>query len=272
MSYRVQKKGEIIPLDIRQTISSRYHKITKAINKDFWDSCSDTEHSIYVGSYGRGTAVDTSDIDILVELPEDEYNRYDQLKGNGQSRLLQDIKNAILESYPKTDIRADGQVVKVQFSDGIKFEVLPAFRNISYWGNWDGTYRYPDSNMGGNWCSTNPKAEQKAMAEKNSSSNGLLYDTCKHMRYIRDNYFSSYKLSGIVIDSFVYAAIGNWKWSEGSGSKPADPGEYEKVLLDYYNSNTLWGTLRLSAPGSNDVVETEKSVECLKKVLDKMIS
>ena len=36
--------------------------------------------------------------------------------------------------------------------------------------------------------------EQAAMEEKNRTSNGLLLDTCKHMRFIRDNYFSSYHL------------------------------------------------------------------------------
>lgn len=51
------------------------------------------------------------------------------------------------------------------------------------------------------------------MRSKNNSDYGLLFDTCKHMRYIRDSFFSSYHLSGIVIDSFVYAAIGGWSWS-----------------------------------------------------------
>ncbi|MDR3320286.1 MAG: nucleotidyltransferase domain-containing protein [Desulfovibrio sp.] len=32
---------------------------------------------MYVGSYGSETAIDESDIDILVELPESEYTRYD---------------------------------------------------------------------------------------------------------------------------------------------------------------------------------------------------
>lgn len=86
--------------------------------------------------------------------------------------------------------------------------------------------------MGGNWRSTNPKAEQDAMRDKNKSSNGLLFDTCKHMRYIRDNYFKSYHLSGIVIDSFVYAAIKNWRWTTPEeSSSAAEPGEYEKLLM-----------------------------------------
>ncbi|EQB4284751.1 SMODS domain-containing nucleotidyltransferase, partial [Escherichia coli] len=32
------------------TISTRYRNITKRLNTDFWDSSSDTSHSLYVGS------------------------------------------------------------------------------------------------------------------------------------------------------------------------------------------------------------------------------
>lgn len=196
----VAKRGEIISFDQRKTILDRYKRITKAINREFWNTESDTAHSFYVGSYGRGTAVDTSDIDILVELPRDEYERFDAYKSNGQSRLLQAVKEAILNTYPKSEVRPDGQVVKVNFSDGIKFEILPAFQYLDNIGVWNGLYDYPDSNMGGRWLSTNPKAEQEAMKQKNRESNGLLYDTCRHMRQICDAHFSSYHLPGIVIE------------------------------------------------------------------------
>lgn len=96
MSDHISKCGEIIPMSTRSSISTRYHSITRAVNREFWNSSSDTLHSLYVGSYGRGTAVDTSDIDVLVELPKAEYDRYDYYNGNGQSRLLQAVKNAIL--------------------------------------------------------------------------------------------------------------------------------------------------------------------------------
>ena len=258
---RVKKYNNVIPKEIRDVISYRYKKITKAINREFWNSESETNNSIFVGSYGRNTAISTSDIDILVILPEEEFDRYNSLSGNRQSRLLQAVKNAIKHTYPNSDIRADGQIVKVNFSDGIQFEVLPAFKR------WDGNYIYPDSNMGGNWLSTNPKAEQNAIREKNNSSNGLLVATCRHMRYIRDNYFKSYTLSGIVIDSFVYNAMGNWFFSEQGGESTTSQ-TYEDVLLDYYNNNNL--NLRfngIKAPGSNDVVSLGKSFECLGKIL-----
>lgn len=133
MVDRVRKYDETISLDTRQRISKRYHAVTRAINKEFWNSISDTLHSLYVGSYGRNTAIDTSDIDILVELPGNLFDRYNNLIGNSQSRLLQAVRNAILNTYPKSDVRADGQVVKIHFSDGMYFEIVPAFKN------WDGS-------------------------------------------------------------------------------------------------------------------------------------
>lgn len=269
MSFPVVKHGETIPRDTRSTISTRYRTVTRAINREFWGSQSETQNSLYVGSYGRGTAIDSSDLDILVELPQNEYSRYDSATGNGQSRLLQAVRSAIQNSYPRSDVRADGQVVKITFSDDMRFEILPAFKNINWFGQWDGTYSYPDTNMGGNWRSTNPKAEQEAMKQKNITSNGLLYDTCKHLRRVRDDHYRSYHLSGIVIDSFVYVAMGNWRWTPDGESSSASYGDYERVLLNYLDQQTAWrSTLYLTAPGSGQEVDTRSSLECLKRVLN----
>lgn len=272
MSNLITKDSSSILLTTRQTIAKRYHLLTRAINNEFWNSTSDTLHSFYVGSYGRGTAISTSDIDILVEIPRTEYDRFNSVTGNGQSRLLQAIKKSIQAVYPRSDLRADGQVVKINFHDGIKFEILPAFQNVDILGNFTNGYIYPNSNMGGNWQATNPKAEQNAMKLKNGPdhSNGLLYATCKHFRFIRSSYFTSYHLSGIVIDSFVYSAMRNWKYVEQGSGSGAKAGDYENILLDYFNTKTMWGTLHLTSPGSNQVVDTTSSIDCLEKVLKKI--
>lgn len=47
----------------RETITMRYKRITEAVNRRFWNYVNDAAHSLYVGSYGRGTAINTSDID-----------------------------------------------------------------------------------------------------------------------------------------------------------------------------------------------------------------
>lgn len=270
MSYKVTRHDNVIPLETRQDISRRYRTVTRAINQEFWNSSSETTRSLYVGSYGRNTAVNTSDIDILVEIPESEYNRYAYSGGNGQSRLLQAVKNSIENTYSRSDIRADGQIVKINFSDGMKFEVLPAFPQM----NWNKivTYKYPDTNTGGNWRTTDPKYEQKAMKEKNNTSNGLLCATCKHIRTIRDDSYSSYHLSGILIDSFVYVAMGEWHFTDGDSNSSSQPKSYEQTLLDYYNQLSCNGIFApsLSAPGSRMSIDITKGWDVLGKILNKM--
>ncbi len=266
MSNKVVRHKDIISQEVRSKISKRYKRVTKAVNEKFWNSNSETSHSFYVGSYGRNTATSSSDIDILIEVPQHEYERYDSLSGNGQSRLLQAIKSSIIKAYPRSEVRADGQIIKINFTDGIKFEILPAFKEEDIFGNV--TYTYPDSNMGGNWKSTNPKAEQRSIYEKNKSSNQLLVATCRHMRIIKNKYYSSYKLSGIFIDSFVYNAIGNWKFVEkGSGNMDIS---YEKILLNYFDDNLFIFRSNFVAPGSNQRLEVEESLDCMRKVLLKM--
>ena len=266
---RVKKNIVGVESGKRELISKRYKRITKAVNSEFWSSNSETAHSLYVGSYGRGTATTDSDLDVLLSLPRSEYERFDTCKGNGQSRLLQAVKTAVSESYSTTDVKANGQVVVVKFSDGMKFELLPAFKRADSWGSFIG-YDYPDTHMGGRWLATDPKAEQKAMKEKNTSSRGLLFDTCKHIRNVHAHSFSSYRLSGIVIDSFVFSAIGGWHWSDEVGTTPA--GTYETQLLDEFNRRSAHGTapLALLSPGSQQPIDTTESYECLGKVLRQM--
>ena len=80
-------------------ISTRYHAITKRINTDYWNSFSDETHSFYVGSYGRDTEILTSDIDMLVQLPAETYQKFNAYSSNGQSALLQEVKNVLAKTY-----------------------------------------------------------------------------------------------------------------------------------------------------------------------------
>ena len=125
------------------TISTRYKNITRRLNTDFWDTTSETSHSLYVGSYGRNTAIKGfSDLDMIFRLPFSLYQQYNDYEENGQSALLQSVKKSIEKTYSTTSIGADGQVILVSFSDGITFEVVPAFIND------DDSYTYPDTNDG----------------------------------------------------------------------------------------------------------------------------
>ena len=158
-------------------IQTRYHAITKRINQDFWNTDSDTTHSLYVGSYGRGTCIYTSDVDIVVELPWSYYTKYNDYSGNGQSALLQAVRNSLMKTYSSSAVSADGQVVDIDFYDGIKFEVVPAFKYSDNSG-----YCYPDTNNGGTWKSMNPKAEIDSFNGRNIISNKNLKRLCRMIR------------------------------------------------------------------------------------------
>lgn len=80
------------------SVRNRYHMITKRINQDFWNSDSVISHSWYVGSYGRGTSIYASDIDIVVGIPWTEYARYDNYLYNGQSSFLAALRKKFIKN------------------------------------------------------------------------------------------------------------------------------------------------------------------------------
>src|SRR5215218_7325300 len=85
-----------IPSGKISSISYRYKRITRQLNIDFWNTTSDTAHSLYVGSYGRDTAArGVSDLDIGFILPSTLYMQYSSYSTNGQSALLQAVRRSI---------------------------------------------------------------------------------------------------------------------------------------------------------------------------------
>ena len=181
--------------------------ITKRINQDFWNSDSVVSHSWYVGSYGRGTSIYTSDIDIVVEIPWTEYERYDNYLYNGQSSLLATLRNSLLKTYSSSKVSADGQVVDIMFLDGIKFEVVPAFRYSDGSG-----FCYPDTNNGGSWRSMDPEVEIGAFNYRNNETNKNLKKLCRMVRAWKEN--KTVLMSGILIDSIVYNFMFSYQYAK----------------------------------------------------------
>lgn len=191
------------------TISTRYRAITRRLNTDFWDTTSDVAHSLYVGSYGRNTAIrGFSDLDMVFALPSSLYFQYDQYQGNGQSALLQAVRTSMRKTYSTSSIGGDGQVVVVSFQDGITFEVLPAFTNQA------GSYTYPDSNGGGSWKVTNPRPEIEAIRTRNNACNGNLVRLGRMMRAWRSTW--NVPMSGLLMDTLAYQFIGSWPYRDKS--------------------------------------------------------
>lgn len=225
------------------TIRSRYKSITKRINADFRNLNSDTDYSWYVGSYGRGTEIGTSDIDVLVQLPYSQYQKYNDYQSNGQSALLQAVRNSIAKTYSTTHLRGDGQVVVIEFADGIRYEVVPGFIQI------DGlSYTYPDTNNGGSWKTTKPKQEISAINDRNDNTNRNLKRLCRMAREWKAT--NSIDMGGLLIDTLAYNFIEYYTYRDKSYLY------YDYMSRDFFLYLSELSTTQIVwyAPGSRQAV------------------
>jgi Second Messenger Oligonucleotide or Dinucleotide Synthetase domain len=139
--------------------------VVGCLNRHYFDSESRTDHSLFIGSWGKDTAGrPPRDVDLYFVLPVDAYYRFQQYVWNRQSALLQEVKGVIAETYPETDMSGDGQIVLVNFGS-YNVEVVPAFAltNGGYW--------ICDANNGGRYKETHPSAEANYIEAVDQATN-----------------------------------------------------------------------------------------------------
>jgi hypothetical protein len=227
----------------RSVLSTRYELITQRLNADFWSWDNRTAHSLHSGSYGRDTAIrGVSDIDMIFWLPPSEFRRFDGHVGNGQSALLQEVRASIRKTYPQTDTSGDGQVVVVTFTDGVSFDVVPAFELT------DDSFYFPDTNGGGCWRKCDPRTEIAAMRTRNAATNDNLRWLCRMARAWKKA--MAVPISGMLIDTLAYSFIATWPYRDKSYlyfdwmSR-----DFFRFVADQPEHQTYW-----SAPGSGQRV------------------
>ncbi|WP_026464998.1 SMODS domain-containing nucleotidyltransferase [Adhaeribacter aquaticus] len=235
-------------IENQTNIESRFATITKRLNLDFYGLNSNTENGIYIGSYGRNTAINgVSDLDIIFELPSELYYQYNNRVGNKQSQLLQDVRNSISKTYSQSKVRGDGQVVVVEFKSDF-IEVCPAFKET------DNSFTYPDSNYGGSWKKTNPLPEAKAILELDKTSKSNLVNLCRIARAWKNK--NGVKINGLLIDTFAYNFIKQNSYYATLGFDKYD--EFVQGFFYYLkeldSNRKFW-----FAPGSNQKVYKKKS-------------
>ena len=175
------------------TWRDRISKINNKLSEYYYEERIDK--TLLVGSVGRGTAITkTSDYDVIFILPQEVYSRFDSYESNGQSALLQEVKNIISELYSSTEIKADGQVVDVSFGDGT-IELVPAFEQSG------GSFKFPDSHDDGSWKITKPIPEINKASSMESGSLGIYGCLCRLMRQWKNHVGFSFK--GLLVDTMV---------------------------------------------------------------------
>lgn len=200
----------LVRLDSVETYQNGLEGIARALNKSYYDCSDPLEHLILAGSVGRGTAVSgASDVDAIFELPSSVYKRFDDYESNGQSALLQEVKNAISVRYPRTKMKADGQVIVVDFTErNYSIELVPAFRQD------DNSFLFPDTHDGGSWKKTDPLSEQDESTRINKKTSGSYVRYCNALRVWRDT--QGFPFGGLLIDTLVYNNLNKGELSEAA--------------------------------------------------------
>lgn len=256
VSSTFQEFLQNLAIDNKEEISNRYGEITKVLNIKYRNTESKTSNSLQVGSYGRFTAIKSiSDLDMVYILPWTEYERF---KNDRQSALLQEVKKTIQSRYPKTDVRGDGQVVVISFTN-YQIEVLPAFENS------DGSFLYPDTNNGGSWKTTKPRLEIKAISDLHQAKNQNLRTLCKMIRSWKN--YHGVAMGGLLIDSVAYNFLNSTTYFDDKSFKYYDwlIRDFLKYLSDLQNINHVF------APGSNQKVYIKKKFKTRAKKAHKLV-
>lgn len=227
-------------------ISYRYGRITKSVNKEFRDTESTTANSLQVGSYGRYSGINgISDLDMLYIMPISKWDVYN--KAGGQTKLLQDTKKAIANTYPASDIKVDRCVVTVSFTDS-HIDVQPVFEEE------DQDYKYPDTYGTGSWKITKPRKEMDAMVEFEDNKNKNLRRLCKMARSWKNKH--GVCMGGLLIDTLAYNFLKSTKDYDESSFTYYDEmcRDFFKYLYDEPKEQTEYGAL-----GSKQRVKVRKS-------------
>lgn len=163
------EKIKLTPKQKKDAIS-KYEGVCQKLHSQYYP---DTEYNgstkLLIGSYGKKTNIrPPRDVDVLFIMPGDKFKQYDDNESNGQSQLLQDVKDILSEKYSTTEkIKAWGKVVLVQFSDGKhSIELLPAWENELV----DGTFLIPNTENGGAWDEWDPRSEINRIKKSDSET------------------------------------------------------------------------------------------------------
>lgn len=206
----MKKQFKTFNLNIRLTenqesdAKTKYDGVCKTLHNYYYQSEYNGSTKFLFGSYKKKTnirpIVREQDVDVLFYMPDEEFKKYDEYKGNGQSALLANIRAILKDTYTTTDrIKAWGKVVLVEFSENKhNIELLPA------WENSDGTFKIPNTENGGSWETFDPRADIDIFKVSNKSTNGLTATLSRMMKSWKRNTASltikSFKIEQYVID------------------------------------------------------------------------
>jgi len=203
--------------------ATKYHGVCEKLHDYFYpDDYYDGSTKLLIGSYGKNTNVRPArDVDVIFKMPWDEYIESSSTY-NVQSRLLQRVKNILEEKYPDTDIKGDGPVVVVNFSNEHFIEVVPAFEFSD-----SGQFFIPDTSEGGSWKLVDPRAEISQVSNSDSRSDGNTRNLIRMLKKWQDT--CSVPIKSLVLELRAINFLKNYEYYDRSSMY------YDWMIRDYFS-------------------------------------
>ena len=219
---------------------TKYKSVVACLNACYWGTSSPTDHARLVGSWGKNSAIrPPRDVDLLFELPWAVYSRFNKRTGNKQTQLLQEVKSLLLKTFPRTDVRGDGQVVCVPFQS-YAVEVVPAFRLLA------GDYWICDTKEGGRYKTTDPDAEIHHLDASDRASNGNTRDLIRMMK--RWQAFCGVPLKSFWIELLAVEFLLTWEYRGKSTVY------YDWMVRDFFGYLLRQAFFVMWVPGTIEIV------------------
>jgi hypothetical protein len=252
-------------IDNQEEISSRCREISRIVNLKYWKIKSDTRNLHYLGSYGRETAIKgLNNINILILLPYQAYQRYDSYPGNGQENLLLKVRDTVANSYSDIFINEEKCLI-VPFPDGMRIEIIPGFNHPR-----KNLIIYPEPRGEGIWQNFNPIREIEVIHEYNYKYGGKV----RHLARITRAWKASHRvpMPGMLIDTLVMTFMDEWEDNQGSYAY------YGEMVQDFmeYLAGRKKEQLHWYAKGSNRIIQREEdfgafAYEAFKKIKQALV-
>lgn len=220
--------------------STKQYGVRGCLDAHYWGN-SNANYGFLIGSWGKSTEIrPPRDVDVMFQLPSSVYERFQTRPGNKQSQLLQEVKEVLKKTYSNTEMRADGQVVVVPFAS-YAVEVAPAFLLQ------DGKYWICDTNNGGRYKTTDPKAEIKHVKDSNDLTNG---NTRALIRMIKCwQGYCNVPLKSFLIELLAVEFLSTWTYKDKGTTF------YDWMVRDFFlflKNKESWSSVYV--PGTGEVL------------------
>ena len=190
----------------QQDAKTKYSNICKTLHNYYYTQKYNGSTKFLFGSYKKKINIrpmnKMQDVDVLFKIPKEIFEKFDKYESNGQSSLLQEIRNILNKTFTTTDkICGWGKVVLVKTIDGThNIEVLPAYELE------DKIFKIPNSENDGKWEIFDPREDINKFQDSNKQVDGLVKIVTKMLKsWKRQNStldIKSYQIEQYVIEYF----------------------------------------------------------------------